>query len=311
MNIFYIGPLQQESFLGQFSASVVKEISSIEENNTYVYPIYGGNNTVNYTNIFETNAYPDLNIQHCTLTDVHPDLNSKTYFIPIMSAIQSIPSELTSKIQLVDKILATNSHDYHMLVNAGVDKEKIEQLSLFDCDTQQDEISLPLFENCKKYYTLVEHENIETLKVIMSNFLQTYAGNNDACLICYCEFDDPKDQSDIMSFYKEAKSYYNANIYTDKIFFMFNKDDKTKQAIHKTGDVFLALNDNYFPFLNASIAKSYNNKIITYSDLDLDTNNSGNVITYSIINKSLQQALRNDKTTPKDTNEVDIKKLLC
>ena len=31
MNIFYIGPLQQQSFLGQFSASVVKEISSMTE----------------------------------------------------------------------------------------------------------------------------------------------------------------------------------------------------------------------------------------------------------------------------------------
>lgn len=311
MNIFYIGPLQQQSFLGQFSTSVVKEISSIEENNTYVYPIYGGNNTVNYTNIFETNAYPDINIQHCTITDVHPDLNSKTYFIPIMSAIQSMPSEFTNKLELIDEILATNSHDYQTLVNAGIDKEKIKQLSLFDCDTQQNEISLPLFHDCKKYYTLVEHENIETLKVIISNFLQICADNNDICLICYFEFDDPKDQSDIISFYKEAKSYYNANIYTDKIFFMFNKDDKTKQAIHKTGDVFLALNENYFPFLEASIAKSYNNKIITYSDLDLDTNNNGNVITYNIINKSLQQALINDKTTPKNTNEVDIKKLLC
>ena len=311
MNIFYIGPLQQQSFLGQFSSALVKEISSIKENNIYVYPIYGGNNTVNHTDIFETNAYPDINIQHCTITDVHPDLNSKTYFIPIMSSIQSIPSEFHNKIQLIDKILPTNTHDYHTLINAGVDKKKIEQLSLVNCDTPQDEISLPLFANCKKYYTLVESENIATLKVIMSNFLQTYTNNDNACLICYCEFDDPKDQSDIINFYKEAKSYHNANIYTDKIFFMFNKDDKIKQAIHKTGDVFLALNENYFPFLNASIAKSYNNKIITYSDLDLDTNNNGNVITYTIINKSLQQALKDDKATPTDTNEVDIKKLLC
>ena len=60
---------------------------------------------------------------------------------------------------------------------------KIKQLSLFDYDTQQNEISLPLFHNCKKYYTLVEYENIETLKVIMSNFLQICAGNNDVCLI--------------------------------------------------------------------------------------------------------------------------------
>lgn len=311
MNIFYIGPIQQQSFLGQISNAFVKEISKIKNSNIYTHSIYGGNEDISYDDISNIRQYPDINIQHCTIPDLHPDLNSKTYFIPVMSATQSIPSQFKGKLQLVDKILTTSVHDYNNLISLGIEEKKLFNLSLFAYEKTDDTISLPVFENCKKYYTLAEEEDIDTLKIVMSNFLQVYSRKQNNCLICYCEFYDPKKQSEIIEFYKKAKSHYNINNYTDKIFFMFNKYNQIEKAIHATGDVFLALNQNYFPFLHASLAQSHKNRIVGYHDLDLDIDNNGNNIVYNIINKSLQNALTEEKSKTSHIEKVDIKKILC
>ena len=82
------------------------------------------------------------------------------------------------------------------------------------------------------------------------------------------DHDDRKNQSEIIDFYQNAKKYYNVNIYTDRVFFMFDKNEEMSHSLHNTGDVFLALNKDYFPLLQYFLSRSYGNRSIDYSDLD-------------------------------------------
>jgi len=308
MNILYIGPLLQHSFLGKASVSFFKEISQVTSNNNYVYPIYGGSQNISYENVLSCTKYPDINIQHCTIIDLHPDINSKTYFVPIMSPTQSIPLEFKNKLELVDKILTTNNSDYNAFVGIGIKKDRLIHLKPFEQETKTDTLSLPVYEDTTKFYAIAEDQDMQVLKLIISNFLQIPQNNS---LVIYCRFDDRTNATEIIDFYRNAKKYYNVNIYTDRVFFMFDKDEEVLHSLHNAGDVFLALNQDYFPVLQYSLSRSYGNRCIDYSDLDLDINNNHNNTTYTIINKSLQASFQTKDAKQSKNNEINIKDLLC
>ena len=297
MRILYTGPFQSNDSIGYCSSIILQSICELANHQTYAHPIYSGHDDVNASNIPylrmpSLDIMPDIIVSHCLLDTCSINQYSKNYLIPISQQDLSINKKYVSKLKQLDGIIVFNDFDFKKYLDLGIsDKHifKIPYPKIAAIDGNK--LDLGIYNSYVKYYFIGNYQGDKSsIKTLISTFIDACNYNDNICLIICCETDRSGKQ-ELISFYEKCKSDLYAHK-EDKILLMVDDVSHARiRALHSTSDIFLSINSQYELISNCSMAAQLNNKIVTYSDLQLDELNTLNQTQYTIIKKSLKKII--------------------
>lgn len=320
MNVLYLGPFQLNNSLGYQSSFILENLCSINDIKVYAHPIYSGSDNTKLSNIpyFRFNQldkYPDINIQHSTLSGLYVDTQSKNYFIPIHPTNKYIPKQYIEKLKAVDKILVYSDFEFNKFLDIGIQEDKIVKLSIPKITISKDKLSLGVYNTYYKYYFIGDYSNNKDIILsLIRNFLISAKDLQDICLVIASECNEQEKQ-ELINIYEKEKQSLAMDVYEDKILLLVDDVSCSKiQSLHNACDTLLCLNDGYYPITDIASAKYCKNKIINYPIDNLDTEQKSHIMSYIITNQTIRQMINNDKHTITEQDKyptIDIKETLC
>jgi hypothetical protein len=321
MNKLYIGPYNQNTYIGHISRYYLDSIlSQSASGSDFAYrPIYItesfriGEDSAGI--IHEKNTI----IQNVPLDYFVPYTDfDKNIFIPIIEHNKDINISYKDTLNKSDKILVSNPIDYMKIVSCGVDTKKINMFYVepkIHSQFQNKKIDLGLYDDLFKFYFIGDYvANKRIIKTIMIAFLSAFRTNNNACLVLWINTSNDNAE-ELFLYYQNLKKQMRLNNYFDKIIFV-NRPLNLYETplLHTNANVFLALNDDHYPIIDEQYAILYKNTIMTKNHLQLAETYDVDRMDYSVdghiknitIDSLSEQMLR--KFDQKESNNKPILK---
>jgi hypothetical protein len=283
MNTLFIGPTTQPDNIGLTSRSYLEYIELSEKFKNQIVsrpiildrglvdpllpPCKSHNRNLDQTEIFIQNLPLDMLVYNPKF--------SKNIIIPILDHKKNVNSIHKSILQKADKILCNNPIDSDKILSCGVDPKKV---SLFripfsvNPDTKNKKLNIGIYNNMYKFYFIGEYKkNIDIVHKIIISFLSTFRTNNNICLILWVALTEPE-KNRLFEYYENTKKKMKINSGIDQILFIQRPIDYAEiEILHNTGNTYLALNDNFYPFIDEQYASIYESNIISRSQLNSTT----------------------------------------
>lgn len=320
MNILYLGPFEREDSLGHSSGMLLKNICDLNKYEVYAKSINSGYETefessIKHKKIDELKKFPEIVIQHSSVNCLAIAQNAKNYFVPIHNQNISISKQYHEKIKKLDHVIVFDDFEYDKFYEILKDPNRISKIRLFTEKSKQNIIDLKFYNNHYKYYFIGSYDSDkESIESIMYSFLAESRSLENTCLIICCE-SNLSEQKRLTEYYEKVKEHFKLKNREDKILFMLGPTSSKKElSLHKTADVFFALNKENYPVSNVTLAKSFGNIIIDYSDFSLDKTTISGMVKYDILNSSMKKILYDLKTNNFEKKEKpykELREILC
>jgi len=320
MNILYLGPFQKNNALGYTSSIILQHLCALPNHHIYAHPIYSGidNTTISnipYFRFKDIKKYPEINIQHSTVNSLYVDTYSKNYFIPIHPANLEIPKQYHSKLKAIDKILVYSDFELDKFLSIGIDKDKIIKLPLPSVKISDAKLDIGIYNQYDKYYFIGDYSNNSNIiKSLIKNFLPMTKQNHNICLVIASDCTDTQ-RKELVEFYEQQKKNMLLENQEDKVLLLIDDVGCDRiHSLHRSGDIFLCLNDGHYPLTDAASALLCQNKIIQYPTEGLDQeyiyNNKFNIITNNKIRDIINNIEKHSESQEKYAT-TKIEEVLC
>jgi len=321
MNSLFVGPYRQNNLTGLTSLSILHHLAANvpTTHNLCCRNIYTESVNIDRTNqlcdkfldLEHSAKRPDIIIQHVPVDSVY--LNRAVYNICI-PIIDSRNIEMSQLIRLAacNKILVDNSYSYQLLSTLIPNKISLINYSPIIVDIAE-QLKLGVYQHTQKLYFVGTYaENMDLLHDLILTFIVSMSGNSDVSLLLFLT---NMSQKDVEALNKYVQQTYNdinvSNIFTKVIVIPIQPDLSIINNCHKTGDVYLAINDNPKNALNINYAKYHNKRVIDWSSLTYEYTYRRNKRISSIgFHAPLQNSLvsivtncQNEQTTATDTTQ--------
>jgi hypothetical protein len=294
MNILYIGPYRLSNNLGLSSLNYLFNLCDTKHN-IIARPVYtDDSSTLKYDSVCSfvssieqnTASHIDLLIQHIDIDNfVYTSKIEHNIFIPI------IPNYLPSyyqkqKYDLIASscmILCNQKDKIYMGHCLSSDKhEKLKTLnntinSKLKFNTKHT-FSFGLYDNYKKYYTVLNKDNVSDLKKLSIAFIKhihllEYSDklqieNQNSCLVIFMQNISQEDLNLFNSIISNIYKKFNIQNCINRILIIpVSSDIESINTIHKTGDIYLDINKD----INFEYSSAYNK---SYIELDAEDDNN-------------------------------------
>lgn len=330
MNILYLGPYRQKTTLGLTSQVIILNLLHNKNNKVSCVPLYIDNNKVSPDNNIDSAVIAaeqtnygnyDCVIQHTTVSSAIP-INgvSKNILLPIMSC-----NDVDIKTDIIkgfDKILVDNQIDYAKLTQYKTLKNKVH---VYDYaagfrSNEQTKIDLGVVNFYKKLYYIGDYEaNKDNILNLCKSFISNSEKDKNVLLLFLTHLNKPQ-KDKIESYINKLYSMMYPSFYTKVHVVGIDVDMGTLLLTHRTGDVFINLEDTHSNTLNVKINQLYNKELLNFNinDYGFKYENNGaflphgcNTVTESSINNKIHNYLRNNTSDKlSHTKKTDINELL-
>jgi hypothetical protein len=330
MNILYLGPYRQKNIIGLTSQLIILNLLQNKKNKVSCIPLYIDFNKASKEKDIDpvvldsekTNYEKyDCVIQHTTVSSATP-INgvAKNILLPIISC-----NDIDIKIDIIkgfDKILVDNQIDYARLTQHKMLKNKVH---VYDYATgftsnEQAKIDLGVVNFYKKLYYIGDYEaNKDNILNVCKCFIANSQKNKNVLLLFITNLTKPqKDQ--IESYIAKLYSLIYKNSYAKVHVVGIESDIGTLLLTHRTGDVFINLENTHSNTLNLKISQLYNKELLNFNinDYGFKYENNGiffpegcNTVTEpSICSKISNYLYNNTSDKLSHTKKTDINELL-
>lgn len=333
MNTLFIGPYHQTDYVGSIARCYLDHIlsSNTHQKTLVCRPLYLNNQD---TNPLDTNNGKLVEnktiIQHVPIDMfVGHTKFVNNILIPIIDHKKEINSKFRDSLELATKILVNNSIDYNKLLHCNLNPKKLSIFSIkpkVDINLLNKKIDLGIYDSLYKYYFIGEYKsNTDILQKLITSFLYSFRDKESVCLVLWLSSTE-QERVELLKFYEDLKKRLKIVRGIDPIVFI-SRPINFKETIlmHSCGDVYLAINDDYYPTIDEYYSSMYKKQIINKStletiklpDLSLDDYNIGDYYRSITIESLSQQMLKKfDQTSTSSytnkysKNKIDLLELI-
>jgi hypothetical protein len=330
MNILYLGPYRQKTTIGLTSQLILINLLQNKKNKVSCAPLYTDfNKAAKEKDIdsavldSEKSNYEqyDCVIQHTTISSAVP-INgvAKNILLPIMSC-----NDTDIKVDIIkgfDKILVDNQVDYARLTQHKMLKNKVHvyDYAIGFTSNEQTKIDLGIVNFYKKLYYIGDYEaNKDNILNVCKSFIANSQKDKNVLLLFITNLTKPqKDQ--LESYISKLYSLIYKHSYAKAHVIGMESDMGTLLLAHRTGDVFINLEDTHSNTLNLKINQLYNKELLNFNinDYGFKYENNGtffpggcNTVTESSIHSKISNYLYNNTSDKlSHSKKTDINELL-
>jgi hypothetical protein len=278
MNILYVGPYRLNNSIGYESLNFLLEL--IENyKNIISRPLYNQINSIKDDQTSSLlNTIENKSLSKIDIIIQHSDIDSLTYntkylrhlFIPITSN-RLCKLYQKQKYQFLDQkvsFLYTNDFQEYILSDCSV-KNKIRITNFISnklAVTSAGVFNFGLYNNYKKYYTIVDSSDRTKLEQLIVDFISIHHLEQN-CLVLFMTNVTQSILDSYNKFIKKTYSFFDINFSINKIIISpVEINNEIIPAIHNTGSVYIDLNED----IHANYAHKYKKSII-YNSSSLKT----------------------------------------
>lgn len=275
MNILYIGPYRQNNLNGWTDICVLQHLINNSKHNITCRPIYIDNaspskNIPTDIESKENTAYThyDVIIQRASMNYLCPIKKiAKNIALPIIDN-KLMDQESIETLNTFESVLVDSPLSYAKL-SLG-DKFKKNKLKTYSYNISINNLNIPkfnigLWNFAKKLYFIGDYEkNITNIYNLIRAFIKNVK-HKDYSLLLFLFNLTPNQKNSLDAFIQQIYSLYNVNYSVNKIILIpIESSLSNLVSAHRTGDIYIDLQDNICNSLNTSIAKQLNNNIISF-----------------------------------------------
>ena len=274
-NKLFIGPYSYPNYIGTLSNLYLEHILSLDSSQSFASRrcfLHNDKQTIRNSETRLLDTY-DVLIQNLSLEQIAVNYKfKKNIVIPNLTGnIKISNAKYAEQLQLADLILVNNSIDYQKILSLNIAPSKIQQFSIpisINAETTSKKLQLGIYDSYFKFYFIGEYaSNQDIVKSLIVSFCDTF--KNQECFLILWLVCTPAQRTEILDFYQQIKLSLNMTNTLDNILFICRPVDYNEiPALHNTGDVYLAVNSDYYPFIDEQIAAGFGKYIINREQLN-------------------------------------------
>jgi hypothetical protein len=330
MNILYLGPYKQKTVLGLTSQIIVLNLLNSKKVKVSCIPLFLDFNKITpeeniHKSIIESqnNHFNDYDcvIQHVPIASATPiDAVSKNILLPIISS-SDYKIDINA-LKRFDKILVDNPKDYKKLSEYKQIKNKISvyDYSVSFSSNDESKIDLGIINFYKKLYYVGDYSTNKDNIHKLCNSFASHSKRDQHTLLLFLSYLTKPQKDEIESYIHKIHQLCNKNLPPKINVIGIDTDMGTLSLIHRTGDVFIDLNDDCTNTLNTKISKIYNKSLLTFdiNDYEFKYENNGkfyldgfSVVSEESISDKISKYLYNNTVDNiSHTKKTDINELI-
>lgn len=276
MNILYIGPYRQKDTVGLTSLNIL--VNLLQSKHTVsARPIYLNKNsiTVSDDKILEAenkrSEYYDIVIQNVKPDQaIKIDSISSNILIPILNE-KILSKNTVDTLNQFDLILTDTKLSYHKLCSYKklANKVKTYDYQLVSIDIKNNLFDIGLLNLNKKLYFVGNYQtNIENICNICNAFVKNVCNYNFSLILFIANLNQ-ENKNKLDNIVNGIYNDYNIKYTINKIAIV--SIDCSLESIftaHKTGDIYVDIQDEHTNSMNVKIANLFNSKVIEFNAED-------------------------------------------
>jgi hypothetical protein len=330
MNILYLGPYKQKTVLGLESQAIILNLLSGKKNKLSCVPIFSDLNKILSDESINTPIRDAQNsnydkydcvIQHVPIGSATPIGGiTKNILLPIIGAADYKFNIDTLK--QFNKILVDNQKDYKNLAQHKLLKNKV---SVYDyqigsVSNDDSKIDLGIVNFHKKLYYIGDYrDNRDNILKLCTCFV-TNSKRDNHVLLLFLLYLNKSQKDEIESYINKLYQLCHKNSYPKISVIGIDTDFGTLSLAHRTGDVFIDLEDAHSNALNLKISQAYNKELLSFITTDYELKYENNDMFFpngcsivaegNIANKISQYLQNNTVDSIPHTKKTDINELI-
>jgi hypothetical protein len=276
MNILYIGPYRQKDAIGLTSLNILVNLLQ-SKHSVSAKPIYFNKNsiTISDDNILEAENkrldHYDLVIQNVT-PDQAIKINSvsSNILIPILNE-QILSKKNLETLSQFDLILTDTKVSYNKLCSYKkiANKVKTYDYQLISVDIQNNLFDIGLLNLNKKLYFIGNYQgNVENIYNICNAFIKNIYNHNFSLVLFIANLNQ-ENKNKLDNIINQIYDNYNIKYTINKIAIIaIDYSLESMFVAHKTGDIYIDIQDEHTNSMNVKIANLFNSKVIEFNAED-------------------------------------------
>jgi hypothetical protein len=280
MNTLFIGPYRQSDLNGCFSMSLVKHLLKTKNENIFTpRPIYLDDSmtqdcekTVMEAEQCAEDRY-DIILQNLPIESCNSLHGYKNYIVPITNN-RKLSIESISNLQKYDKILTDNVFDHSRFSEFFPEKTFLFDYDIDNLETNIKPINLGIYNHMRKLYFIGDYsQNSDLIRTLIASFISLHRYRENLCIVFFLTDNNTKIVDELKQFSNQAYKQLNiGNVIDKNVFVNINLDEKSIAMCHRTGDVFLDLNEDSNNSYHKKNAEKFGNLVVGRENLNFYTN---------------------------------------
>lgn len=328
MHSLFVGPYRQNNLTGLTSLSILHHIASNMSaehslccRNIYVESVNVDSKNAlceTFTELERSSKRPKVIIQNVPLDSIYLNRSIYNICIPIIQNRNIHTSQLI-RLAACNKILVDNAYTHQLLSPLIPNNIHFVQYNPVIMNQSQS-LNIGVYQHTKKLYFIGKYaHNKDLLYDLILAFIVSLSRYDQMSLLLFLTDTTHKETETLSSSIKQIYSDLNmSNILNKVVIIPTPSDFASINNCHKTGDIYLCINDDQKNALNINYAKYHNNSIIDWSSLIYEyTYRRNNIIDsmgfHSPLQSSIVSALsdhQNDKTVNPNNISQPIEQII-
>ena len=179
-----------------------------------------------------------------------------------------------SNLQKYDKILTDNVFDHSRFSEFFPEKTFLFDYDIDNLETNIKPINLGIYNHMRKLYFIGDYsQNSDLIRTLIASFISLHRYRENLCIVFFLTDNNTKIVDELKQFSNQAYKQLNiGNVIDKNVFVNINLDEKSIAMCHRTGDVFLDLNEDSNNSYHKKNAEKFGNLVVGRENLNFYTN---------------------------------------